>query len=117
MRKIVKAALAVVLACASAPAAVPQSGSNSNSVNSNANAGAKKRPPIFRATKDQIKQAQALLRQRGLYAGDATGKLDDASRAGLRKYQEAEGIKVTGTLNRVTLEKMSIALTDKQKAM
>ena len=46
-----------------------------------------------------------------------TGKLDDATRAGLKKYQEAEGLKITGTLNKVTLEKMNIALTDKQKSM
>lgn len=81
----------------------------------NANA-AKKRGPVFRATKDQIKQAQTLLRQRGLYAGDPTGKLDDTTRGALRKYQEAEGLRVTGTLNRVTLEKMGIQLTEKQRA-
>jgi hypothetical protein len=45
------------------------------------------------------------------------GKLDDATREGLRKYQQAEGLKVTGTLNKVTLEKMNIALTDKQRNM
>ncbi|MGH8499929.1 MAG: peptidoglycan-binding domain-containing protein, partial [Methylococcales bacterium] len=45
-----------------------------------------------------------------------TGKLDDATRAGLKKYQEASGLKVTGTLNQVTLEKMGIALTESQKA-
>jgi hypothetical protein len=45
------------------------------------------------------------------------GKLDDATREGLRKYQQAEGLKVTGTLNKITLEKMNIALTDKQKTM
>lgn len=77
----------------------------------------KKRGPIFRATKDQIKQAQALLKQRGYYAGEQTGQLNDDTRAGLRKYQETESIKVTGTLNKVTLEKMGITLTDKQKAM
>jgi len=76
-----------------------------------------KRGPIFRATKDQINQAQALLKQRGFYTGEQLGKLDDATREGLRKYQQAEGLKVTGTLNRVTLEKMNIALTDKQKSM
>lgn len=76
---------------------------------------AKKRPPVFRATKDQIKQAQALLKGRHFYAGEASGKLDDATRAALRKYQEAEGLKVTGTLNAVTLQKMSITLTDRQK--
>ena len=76
-----------------------------------------KRGPIFRATKEQINQAQALLKSRGFYAGEQLGKLDDATREGLRKYQQAEGLKVTGTLNKVTLEKMNIALTDKQKTM
>ena len=50
-----------------------------------------------------------------MYAGEQTGKLDDPTRDGLKKYQEANGLKVTGTLNQVTLEKMGIALTDKQK--
>ena len=76
-----------------------------------------KRGPVFRATKEQINQAQALLKSRGFYAGDQIGKLDEATREGLRKYQQAEGLKVTGTLNKVTLEKMNIALTEKQKTM
>ena len=75
------------------------------------------RKPIFRANADQIKQAQALLKQRSFYNGDQTGKLNADTREGLKKYQQAEGLKVTGTLNKVTLEKMGIALTDKQKAM
>jgi peptidoglycan hydrolase-like protein with peptidoglycan-binding domain len=78
---------------------------------------ATKRGPIFRATKEQINQAQAILKEKGFYAGEQLGKLDDATRDGLRKYQQAEGIKVTGTLNKVTLQKMNISLTDKQKAM
>jgi membrane-bound lytic murein transglycosylase B len=78
---------------------------------------ARKRGPIFRANKDQIKEAQKILKDRGFYSGEQTGKLDTDTRAGLKKYQGAEGLKVTGTLNRVTLEKMGIALTDKQKAM
>jgi peptidoglycan hydrolase-like protein with peptidoglycan-binding domain len=84
--------------------------------NANATAKAPRKPP-FRANKDQIKQAQALLKTRSFYAGEETGKLDDDTRGGLKKYQEAEGLKVTGTLNKVTLEKMSITLTDKQKTM
>jgi len=76
-----------------------------------------KRGPVFRATKDQINQAQALLKSRGFYSGEQVGKLDDATREGLRKYQQAEGLKITGTLNKITLEKMNIILTDKQKAM
>jgi peptidoglycan hydrolase-like protein with peptidoglycan-binding domain len=76
-----------------------------------------KRGPIFRATKEQINQAQAILKERGFYAGEQLGRLDDATRDGLRKYQQAEGLKVTGTLNKITLEKMNIVLTDKQKNM
>ena len=75
-----------------------------------------KRGPVFRATKEQIKQAQLLLKGRGFYAGADSGKLDDDTRAGLKKYQEAESLKITGTLNKATLEKMNIALTDRQKA-
>ena len=58
-----------------------------------------------------------ILKQRGFYAGEQTGKLDADTRAGLKKYQEAEGLKVTGTLNKATLEKMAIVLIEKQKDM
>jgi peptidoglycan hydrolase-like protein with peptidoglycan-binding domain len=91
-----------------------------NSTSSSTKAGTKqgaKRGPIFRATKEQINQAQAILKERGFYAGGQIGKLDDATREGLRKYQQAEGLKVTGTLNKITLEKMNITLTEKQKSM
>jgi peptidoglycan hydrolase-like protein with peptidoglycan-binding domain len=90
---------------------------NTSSSSSTQNSNAKKRGPIFRANKEQVKQAQAILKQKGFYTGEQTGRLDDETRAGLKKYQAAENIKVTGTLNRVTLEKMNITLTDKQKAM
>jgi peptidoglycan hydrolase-like protein with peptidoglycan-binding domain len=71
---------------------------------------------IFRATKDQITAAQKVLKDKSFYSGEANGKLDDPTRDGLKKYQDANGLKVTGTLNQVTLEKMGIALTDSQKA-
>ncbi len=53
---------------------------------SNANTAVKpKKPrkPIFRANKDQIKQAQKILKDRGFYAGEESGKLDADTRAGL----------------------------------
>lgn len=77
----------------------------------------KPRGPVFRANKEQIMQAQKILKDGGMYAGEQTGKLDDDTRAGLKKYQETNGLKVTGTLNKATLEKMGVALTDKQKEM
>ena len=70
---------------------------------------------IFRATKDQITEAQKKLKAGNLYSGEETGRLDDATRDGLKKYQEANGLKRTGTLNQATLEKMGIELTEKQK--
>lgn len=100
-------ALALVDMKSHAAAAQPQA----------AAASTKKRGPVFRATKEQIKQAQTILKTRGFYSGEATAKLDDATREGLRDYQRAEGLKVTGTMNRLTLEKMGIELTEKQKSM
>jgi peptidoglycan hydrolase-like protein with peptidoglycan-binding domain len=76
----------------------------------------KPRGPVFRATKDQIADAQKMLKSKGMYMGEESGKLDDATRDGLKKFQEANGMKVTGTLNQMTLEKMGIPLTDKQKS-
>lgn len=70
---------------------------------------------IFRASKDQITAAQKILIGSGDLSGETTGKLDDPTREALKKYQEANGLKPTGTLNRATIEKMGIELTDKQK--
>jgi len=96
-------------------------GQNTNSSTTNpagtAAKSAKKRGPVFRASKDQIQQAQKILKDRTFYAGEQTGKLDADTRDGLKKFQAAENLKVTGTLNKVTLEKMGVALTDKQKVM
>ncbi|MFL6211850.1 MAG: peptidoglycan-binding protein [Pyrinomonadaceae bacterium] len=116
MKRLLIAVLMLTLTCVSATAAQNTNAAPKSAANTNT-APAKKRGPIFRANKDQITQAQNLLKQRGFYSGEADGKLNPDTRAGLKKYQEAEGLKVTGTLNAVTLQKMSIALTDKQQAM
>ncbi len=115
MKKVLTLTLSLLLLCSvEAFAQTSKSSSSKSTASGNSN---RKRGPIFRATKDQINQAQAILKERGFYAGDQTGKLDDATRDGLRKYQQAEGLKATGTLNKVTLEKMGVPLTDKQRAM
>ena len=75
-----------------------------------------KKAAPFRATPDQIKAAQKMLKDGKMYAGEETGKLDDPTRDGLRKFQEGNGVKITGTLHATTLDKMGISLTDKQKA-
>ena len=82
----------------------------------NATTNALKKPAPFRANADQIKAAQKILKDGTMYSGEESGKLDDPTREGLGKYQDANALKVTKTLNAVTLEKMGIALTDAQKA-
>lgn len=77
--------------------------------NSSESGEKKPRKAPFRASKDQIMQAQKIIKT------SETGKLSKEDREGLKKYQEANSIKPTGGLNKVTLEKMGIALTDKQK--
>ncbi len=113
MKKILAALLSITFVSTFAMA---MQSSNPSTPVAKSNANTKPRKPIFRASKDQIKQAQALLKQRGFYSGEETGKLDDDTRNGLRRYQEAERIKITGTLNRLTLEKMGVTLSEKQKA-
>ena len=115
MKKVLNAALACALLVCSAAALAQNSNTPASGGNTNASVK-KKRGPVFRATKDQIKQAQDILRQRAFYTGESTGKLDTPTREGLKRYQEAEGLKVTGTLNAATLQKMNVTLNDKQKA-
>lgn len=108
--------LTLLLLCVLNTGVMAQNSTSSSSARTGTKQGSK-RGPVFRATKAQINQAQSILKERGFYAGEQLGKLDDATREALRKYQQAEGLKVTGTLNKVTLEKMNIPLTDKQRSM
>jgi len=69
----------------------------------------------FVPNKEQIKQGQALLKEKKLYDGEASGTYNDETRAAIRVYQKENGLTLSGNFNRATLEKMNIALTDKQK--
>lgn len=71
--------------------------------------------PTFRSTKDQVKEAQTLLKSKKMYDGEATGTSSNEWKAAVKAYQGANGLTKTGSLNRATLEKMNIKLTDKQK--
>ena len=106
-----------LLLCLFTTAAMAQTSTSTSTSTQTGTKQPPRRGPVFRATKEQINQAQAILKTRGFYDGEQIGKLDGATREGLRKYQQAEGLKITGTLNKLTLEKMNIALTEKQKSM
>ena len=76
-------------------------------------AAAPAKPAAFRATKDQIKQGQEVLIKEKLYTGQATGVYGD-SRDAIKAYQKAHSLDVNGKFDRATLDKMGIALTEKQ---
>src|SRR6266550_9126495 len=116
MKKLPLTVLSVFLLL-SLNAAAQNVNTNSNGATNGNKSTNVNRGLVFRASADQIKQAQVILKQRGFYSSEQTGKLDANTRAGLRKYQQAESMKVTGTLNKSTLGRMGITLTEKQKAM
>jgi len=84
---------------------------------STTNSGTEKKvkKPVFRSTKDQVKQAQTMLISSNAFKGEATGKSSAEWKAAVKSYQGDNGLAKTGSLNRATLEKMGIELTDKQK--
>jgi peptidoglycan hydrolase-like protein with peptidoglycan-binding domain len=103
------------IALTEAQTAIP---ANPDDLASETNAGADKpKRAIFRATPDQITEVQTMLKTKGLYAGEATGKLNPETRAAIREWQAQNNVNKTGTLNKATLVAMDIELTDKQKEM
>lgn len=73
-----------------------------------------KKPATFRSTKSQVIEAQTLLKAKKLYNGEATGTSNAEWKASVKTYQGENGLAKTGSLNRATLEKMEIKLTEKQ---
>ncbi len=78
---------------------------------------AKPKRAVFRVNKDQIIQAQRMLKTKGSYTGDESGKYNDDLRAAIKEFQGNNGLKKSGSLNRATLEKMNISLTEAQTAI
>lgn len=83
--------------------------STTNSVNTT------ERPLVFRATKEQIIQVQKIFKEKSVFNVEVTGKYDESFRVAIKSYQMNNGLVPTGTLNRITLEKLGIPLTNKQK--
>ncbi|MDQ3748319.1 MAG: peptidoglycan-binding protein [Acidobacteriota bacterium] len=93
----------IIFACALFAVSTEAQTVPSASPTPNATAESKTKSKKFRANKEQIMETQMKLKTGGMYAGEQTGKLDDATRDGIKKFQEANGVKVTGTLNKETL--------------
>jgi peptidoglycan hydrolase-like protein with peptidoglycan-binding domain len=57
---------------------------------------------------DQVRDAQAELKNQGFFYGEVDGKEGPESSAAIRRYQIRNGLKVTGQLNDETLEALGI---------
>lgn len=112
-----KLSLVLFILAIASTAAIAQPATSTTTTKSTTSSTDKTRGPIFRPTKDQIQQVQQILKDKKLYAGTPSGKYDDDTRAGIKSFQKDNGLKQTGTLNRATLEKFGVTLTDAQKAM
>ena len=58
-----------------------------------------------------------MLKSKNMFSRDATGSSSPEWKTSVKAYQEGNGLTKTGSLNRATLEKMGIELTDKQKTI
>lgn len=68
----------------------------------------KKKKPRANNPDTDYGKAQTILKEAGLYQGEITGYKNPETTEALRKYQERNGLKVTGTLSNETREKMGL---------
>ena len=64
--------------------------------------------PITLRADETVLATQKKLAQLGFYKGGADGQMGSQTSAAIRRYQIAENLKVTGELNRQTLEQLGI---------
>ncbi len=64
--------------------------------------------PLCLQADDTVLATQKKLAQLGFYKGTADGEIGSQTSAAIRRYQIAENLKVTGELNRQTLEQLNI---------
>lgn len=57
---------------------------------------------------DVTKQAQEALKTEGFYDGEATGAVNAETKAAIKRYQIRNGLEVTGSLNKETLEALNL---------
>jgi peptidoglycan hydrolase-like protein with peptidoglycan-binding domain len=57
---------------------------------------------------ETIEKAQQVLKTKGLYKGDVTGKMNPTTREAVKTFQEKEGLNPTGRLNKDTRQKLGI---------
>jgi len=65
--------------------------------------------PVAANADEMVRAAQASLAKIGFYNGPVDGNMGSKTSAAIRRYQIAENLKVTGEINRQTLERLGIS--------
>ncbi|MCS6884523.1 MAG: peptidoglycan-binding domain-containing protein [Acidobacteriota bacterium] len=65
---------------------------------------------------ETIQKAQQALKDKGFYKGQVTGKMDAATREAIKSFQQQQGLKPTGRLNKDTRQALGIELVATQPA-
>jgi peptidoglycan hydrolase-like protein with peptidoglycan-binding domain len=58
-------------------------------------------------TRGNIREAQRLLAEAGLYHGKMTGRMNRELAEALRRYQQQNGLTVTGTVDEATMARLT----------
>jgi peptidoglycan hydrolase-like protein with peptidoglycan-binding domain len=64
---------------------------------------------------EEIKKVQEALKEKGQDPGAVDGIMGKKSRAALKAFQKANGIKVTGTVDDQTAEKLGVQMSKEEK--
>ena len=59
-------------------------------------------------TLERIKEIQSAIARAGYYSGELTGKWDAATVAAMKEFQGAQGMKATGKLDALSLQKLGL---------
>ena len=65
-------------------------------------------PFLLHAADGPVAEVQEALKKERFYFGESNGRLDDATRGGLRRYQIYNGLPVTGEMDAPTLQALHV---------
>jgi peptidoglycan hydrolase-like protein with peptidoglycan-binding domain len=90
----------------SGKSSVTKSGKRTSSKTSSRHAPGQKAP-----TPERITEIQQALAKNGAFSGEPSGKWDDSTTEGMRKFQAAHGLNPTGRLDALTLRQLGLGST------
>ena len=87
----------------------PQTQSPANQQNAGGSVGG-----VVNLSRDQIRQAQIILKQKGFDVGELDGKLGPRTRKALMAYQQQQGLQATGQMDQQTVSALGIVHGSRQ---